>query len=147
MRDLRSALLPGDSLLLGADLIKETARMLDAYDDPTGVTAAFNLNLLGRVNRELDADFDLRNFEHQARWNEHERRIEMHLASRVSQTVSILGCGLALQFRTGETIWTESSHKFLPEEMFVLAERSGFSVQAQWIDRQWPFVESLWTAR
>ncbi len=147
LRDLRSALLPGDSLLLGADLIKETARMLDAYDDPTGVTAAFNLNLLGRVNRELDADFDLRNFEHQARWNEHERRIEMHLASRVSQTVSILGCGLALQFRTGETIWTESSHKFLPEEMFVLAERSGFSVQAQWIDRQWPFVESLWTAR
>jgi len=147
LRDLRSALQPGDSLLLGADLVKERARMLAAYDDPTGVTAAFNLNLLGRVNRELDADFELRNFEHQARWNEHERRIEMHLASRVNQTASIPGCGVTVQFRTGETIWTESSHKFLPEEMLVLAECSGFSVQAQWVDRQWPFVESLWTAR
>jgi L-histidine Nalpha-methyltransferase len=147
LRDLRSALLPRDSLLLGADLIKETARMLDAYDDPTGVTAAFNLNLLGRVNRELDADFELRNFEHQARWNEHEHRIEMHLVSRVNQTASIPGCGLTVQFRTGETIWTESSHKFLPEEMSVLAEASGFRVEAQWVDRQWPFVETLWTAR
>ncbi|HTS46807.1 MAG TPA: L-histidine N(alpha)-methyltransferase [Bryobacteraceae bacterium] len=147
LRDLRSALQPGDSLLLGADLVKERALMLEAYDDPTGVTAAFNLNLLGRLNRELDADFELRNFEHQARWNEPERRIEMHLVSRVNQTVSILACGAAIQFRAGETIWTESSHKFLPEEMFVLAEGSGFRVEAQWVDRQWPFVESLWTAR
>ena len=147
LRDLRSGLRPGDSLLLGADLVKEPARMRAAYDDPTGVTAAFNLNLLGRVNRELDADFELRNFEHQARWNERERRIEMHLASRVNQTVSIPGCALTVHFRAGETIWTESSHKFSLEEMFVLAERSGFQVEAQWVDREWPFVESLWTAR
>lgn len=147
LRDLRSGLQAGDSLLLGADLVKEPARMLAAYDDPTGVTAAFNLNLLGRVNRELEADFELRNFEHQARWNERERRMEMHLASRVNQTASIPGCGLTVQFQTGETIWTESSHKFFLEEMFALAERSGFRVEAQWVDRQWPFVESLWTAR
>ncbi|HLG94900.1 MAG TPA: L-histidine N(alpha)-methyltransferase [Bryobacteraceae bacterium] len=146
LRDLRSGLNRGDSLLLGADLVKEPLRMLAAYDDPTGVTAAFNLNLLGRVNRELGGDFDLANFRHEARWNERERRIEMHLVSRVRQTVSIRACDLTLPFCAGESIWTESSHKFYPDEMSALAERSGFRVEAQWTDRQWPFVESLWTA-
>ncbi len=147
LRDLRSGLRPGDNLLLGADLVKDHARMLAAYDDPTGVTAAFNLNLLGRINRELDGDFELRTFEHQARWNPGERRIEMHLTSRMNQTVRIPGCGLTAQFRAGETIWTESSHKFFPDEMAMLAKSSGFQVEAQWVDRDWPFVESLWTAR
>lgn len=147
LRDIRSALRSGDSLLLGADLVKEPARMLAAYDDPTGITAAFNLNLLGRLNRELDGDFDLRRFQHQARWNHRERRIEMHLLSLVNQTASLPGCGTTVPFRAGETIWTESSHKFFREEMFTLAEDSGFGVQAQWVDREWPFVESLWTAR
>ncbi len=121
--------------------------MLLAYADPTGVTAAFNLNLLGRLNREFDGDIDLRRFQHQARWNDRERRIEMHLLSLVNQTASVPACGMTVQFRAGETIWTESSHKFFREEMFALAERSGFRVQAQWVDREWPFVESLWTAR
>ncbi len=86
LRDLHRSLLPGDMLLIGADLIKEPARMLSAYDDPTGVTAAFNLNLLGRINRELGADFQLRGFEHEARWSGEHRRIEMHLRSRANQT-------------------------------------------------------------
>jgi len=146
LRDLRSALRPGDSLLLGADLVKEPKRLLDAYDDPTGVTAAFNLNLLGRVNRELYGDFDLRKFQHVARWNEGDRRIEMHLRSRANQTVSLGGCDLTIHFHAGETIWTESSHKFFPDEMHQMAATCGFRVEAQWVDRQWPFVESLWTA-
>ena len=146
LRDLRSAMHIGDSLLLGADLVKEPKRLLDAYDDPTGVTAAFNLNLLGRVNRELAGDFDLRKFQHVARWNESDRRIEMHLRSRVNQTVSLMACGRTFHFRAGETVWTESSHKFLPDEMHHMAAACGFRVEAQWLDRQWPFVESLWSA-
>ena len=146
LRDLRRALEPGDALLVGADLVKDPAVMLTAYDDPTGVTAAFNLNLLGRINRELGADFDLRGFEHQARWNAAERRIEMHLRSRADQTASIPAADLRVAFLAGETIWTESSHKFLPGEMFAMAAQSGFRVEEQWIDAEWPFVESLWMA-
>jgi dimethylhistidine N-methyltransferase len=144
LRDLRRALLPGDLLLLGADLVKETGRMLEAYDDPTGVTAAFNLNLLGRMNRELGADFRLRDFEHQARWNERERRIEMHLRSRLDQTAFIAEAGLSVNFQAGETIWTESSHKFRLPELDELAELAGFSIAGQWVDRDWPFAENLW---
>jgi L-histidine N-alpha-methyltransferase len=144
LRDLREWLLPGDALLIGADLIKERDRMLLAYDDPTGVTAAFNLNVLGRMNRELGADFDLRKFEHQTRWDETERRIEMHLRSRVDQSVFIPEADFRVRFRGGETIWTESSHKFHRNEMFEMAAQTGFRVQEQWVDLEWPFVESLW---
>jgi len=147
LRDLRQTLLPGDALLIAADLVKERERMIEAYDDPTGVTAAFNLNLLGRVNRELGADFQLRNFQHEARWNERERRIEMHLRSRVDQTAFIGEAGFTVRLAAGETIWTESSHKFHPAEMHELAEQTGFEEIARWIDRDWPFVESLWTVR
>ena len=121
--------------------------MLAAYDDPTGLTAAFNLNILGRINRELAGNFDLRNFEHQATWNESEHRIEMHLRSSKDQTVSIADADLTVQFQSGETIWTESSHKFQLPEMPELASQTGFQIAAQWVDRQWPFVESLWTVR
>ncbi len=145
LRDLRRALQPGDFLLLGADLVKDRDAMLVAYDDPTGVTAAFNLNLLGRVNRELSANFDLRAFEHEARWNEHERRIEMHLRSRVRQSVFIAAADLHLEFLPGETIWTESSHKFHLAELAAMAEQCGFDVEGQWMDPEWPFAESLWT--
>jgi L-histidine N-alpha-methyltransferase len=147
LRDLRRALSPGDALLMGADLVKEPQRMVWAYADPTGVTGAFNLNLLGRINRELGGTFNLANFEHQARWNEPERRIEMHLRSRLDQTISIRECELMVPLRAGETIWTESSHKFQPADMFAMAEASGFHVAAQWMDADWPFVESLWTVR
>jgi len=143
--DLRRSMLPGDMLLIGADLVKECDRMLVAYDDPTGVTGAFNLNLLGRINRELGADFQLRDFEHQARWNEQHRRIEMHLRSRLNQTAFISEADLTVTFRAGETIWTESSHKFQLPELDRMAEQAGFSVVGQWMDRDWPFAENLWT--
>jgi L-histidine N-alpha-methyltransferase len=147
LRDLRRSLLPGDRLLIGADLVKDRDRMLVAYDDPTGVTGAFNLNLLGRINRELGGDFQLRDFEHQARWDEDHRRIEMHLRSRLNQTVFIAEADLTVSFTAGETIWTESSHKFQLSELEGMADFAGFSVEDQWIDRDWPFAENLWAVR
>ena len=110
----RQTLAPGDALLLGTDLVKPTAQLLDAYDDPTGVTAAFNLNLLGRINRELQGDFDLRQFAHVIRYHEEAQRIEMHLRSRVYQIVSIRKADLIVDFAAGETICTEACHKFYP---------------------------------
>jgi L-histidine Nalpha-methyltransferase len=144
LRDLRRSLVPGDLLLIGADLVKERDRMLEAYDDPTGVTGAFNLNLLGRINRELGGDFRLRFFEHQARWNEEQRRIEMHLRSRVDQTAFIAEAGFTVSFREGETIWTESSHKFYVSDLDAMAEQAGFRVAGRWVDQDWPFAENLW---
>jgi L-histidine N-alpha-methyltransferase len=147
LRALRRLLRPGDALLIGADLVKDSERMLRAYDDAIGLTAAFNLNLLGRINRELGGTFDLRNFQHEARWNEAGRRIEMHLRSTVEQTALVPGADLTVRFQAGETIWTESSHKFQTDELREMAGRTGYRVHAQWVDREWPFVESLWVAR
>lgn len=143
LSDVRQRLQPGDALLLGADLVKPLEQVLPAYNDSLGVTAAFNLNLLGRINRELGADFDLRTFEHLARYDEIERRIEMHLVSRCRQEVSIPGAGCAAEFREGETIWTESSYKYRVEEISDMAENSGFRGEKQWEDAEWPFAESL----
>ena len=108
LRGVRERLQPGDALLLATDLEKPVPQLLLAYDDPAGVTAAFNLNLLARINRELDADFDLRQFEHVARWDAAERRVEMHLRSKREQTVGIRRAGFEARFRKDETIWTES---------------------------------------
>ena len=143
---IRTCLERGDSLLLGTDLVKEEHLMLAAYDDAAGVTAAFNLNLLGRINRELDADFHLRQFEHQARYDAGAQRIEMHLRSKADQTVTIRGAGLILDFSRGETIRTEVCHKFLPEQICGMARAAGYRLAAQWTDQQWPFAESLLTA-
>ncbi len=143
LREVRSRLYPGDALLLGTDLEKTESRMLLAYDDPQGVTAAFNLNLLARINRELGGTFVIRNFGHQARYNRSERRIEMHLRSRCDQEVSIQDAGIAVRFQAGETIWTESSHKFALPEVRTLATRGGFNCVRQWVDREWPFAENL----
>lgn len=144
LRRIRSLLHPGDTLLLGADLVKDIETMLLAYDDPAGVTAAFNLNLLGRMNRELGAEFDLRSFAHEVRWNAAERRIEMHLLSRHNQKVSITALEAEIAFRAGETIWTESSHKFTVTELDHFARESGFTPFEMWVDRDWPFAEALW---
>jgi len=143
---IRTHLEPGDALLLGTDLVKEERLMLAAYDDPTGVTAAFNLNLLGRINRELDAGFDLRRFEHHARYDFEARRIEMHLRSKQEQTVTIRGADLAVDFAPGETILTEVCHKFLPEQICHMARAAGYRLEAQWTDQAWPFAESLLAA-
>lgn len=146
LRSLRLRLRLGDFFLLGADLVKDIDLMLAAYDDPTGVTAAFNLNLLGRINRELDAGFDLRSFAHEVRWNAWQRCIEMHLVSRCAQTVYIGALDRSFDFLPGETIWTESSHKFTNDELAGYARSCGFASLATWTDREWPFSETLWRA-
>ncbi len=144
---LRCSLQAGDLLLIGADLVKDTEQMLTAYDDPAGVTAAFNLNLLGRMNRELDAEFNLRWFAHEVRWDATARRVEMHLLSCRDQTVAIGALETSFCFQAGETIWTESSHKFTPTELNNFANRSGFAPVSTWIDEEWPFAEVLWAVK
>jgi len=143
LRNVRAILRPGDALLLGTDLEKSVADQLVAYDDPAGVTAAFNLNLLSRINRELRADFDLSCFRHEARWNAEERRIEMHLRSTRRQRVEIPAAGLRVILAEGETIWTESSHKYRPGEAGEMAARTGFRCNGEWIDEEWPFAQNL----
>jgi L-histidine Nalpha-methyltransferase len=146
LAEVRRILEPGDSLLLGTDLEKPSVQVLAAYDDELGVTAAFNLNLLARINRELDGDFDLRQFSHVATINPQARSVEMHLRSRRRQRVNIPAADLQVEFLEGETIWTESSHKYSTEEIFQMARDAGFRCEAQWIDAQWPFAENLLTA-
>jgi len=143
LQEMRRILEPGDSLLLGTDLEKPIPQLIAAYDDPVGVTAAFNLNLLARINRELDANFDLDHFKHEARFNQHARSVEMHLRSRRKQTVTIPACDLSVALREDETIWTESSHKYAAAELFEIAAQASFYCQAQWIDHDWPFAENL----
>jgi L-histidine N-alpha-methyltransferase len=145
LRQIRALLAPGDALLLGADLVKPERQLIEAYDDPTGVTAAFNLNLLARINRELHGDFDLRRFRHEARYNREEQRIEMHLRSECEQTVTIRRAEFEFTIGDGETIWTESSHKFDTAGLREMAGACGFTCTAQWVDADWPFAENLFT--
>jgi len=146
LRGVRQILLPDDALLLATDLEKPESLLLPAYDDPTGVTAAFNRNLLARINRELAADFDLARFEHAVRYNRSERRVEMHLRSTIAQTVRIPRASLEVQFFPGETIWTESSHKYACDEVAQMGSRAGFRCEAQWVDAEWPYSQNLWIA-
>jgi L-histidine Nalpha-methyltransferase len=143
LRNIREILAPNDALLLATDLLKPVEQLLEAYDDPLGVTTAFNLNLLARINRELDGDFDLQKFRHLAQWNERERRIEMHLVSTARQTVTVRKSRLVVPFEQGETIWTESSHKYTAEEVIEMGRRTGFQCDGQWFDHEWPFAENL----
>lgn len=146
-RQLRAALSPGDGVLLSADLIKPVARLLPAYDDALGVTAAFNRNLLTRLNREYGGTFELTNFRHEARWNDDERRIEMHLCATRACEVRVDELALTLRFEPGETIWTESSHRFTADELAQLGEAANLPCAAQWVDGSWPFALSLFLAR
>jgi len=116
LSDIRQLLVPGDVFCLSADLEKEVDRMILAYDDPAGVTAAFNLNLLARINRELEGNFVLSRFRHEARYNEDAHRIEMHLRSIGDQQVTIAN-DFTVDLQDGETIWTESSYKFRTENI------------------------------
>jgi len=143
LREVRATLRPRDALLLGTDLEKEVELQLLAYDDPAGVTSAFNLNLLARINRELGADFDLSCFRHEARWNYADHRIEMHLRSTRRQGVRIPAANLRVVLNEDETIWTESSHKYKAEEIPEMASRTGFRCEAQWLDSEWPFAQNL----
>jgi len=143
LKQVRGNMMPGDSLLLATDLEKPVRQLLLAYDDPLGVTAAFNLNLLARLNRDLEADFRLDLFRHVARYNREERRIEMHLQSTSEQTVTIPGAGFAVTLKRGETIWTESSHKYSLADILRMAQQCGFRCDAQWVDEEWPFAHTL----
>jgi len=143
LQRIRQTLTAGDALLLATDLEKPVDQMLRAYDDPLGVTAAFNLNLLARINRELDADFDLAKFLHIARYNQQESRVEMHLRSIEGQTVTVRKGGFSSIFEKNETIWTESSHKYTPQKVIQMAGRAGFRCDGQWFDDEWAFAENL----
>jgi dimethylhistidine N-methyltransferase len=146
LREVRAILHEGDTLLLATDLEKPVSQLLLAYDDPAGVTAAFNMNLLARINRDLGADFDLKQFRHLARYDESERRVEMHLVSKAWQRITIREAGFRFYLREGETIWTESSHKYNPDEVIQMGSRTGFRCVQQWCDAEWPFAQNLFFA-
>ena len=134
LRGVRAQLLPGDSLLLGTDMVKDVDTLLAAYDDAAGVTARFNKNILVRINRELDANFNPRLFRHRARWNEEHSRIEMHLESLLAQKVTLRALDTEVRFALGETIHTENSYKFTDERAAALLTRAGFKLRQQWSD-------------
>lgn len=138
LRGIRSQLVPTDRLLLGVDMVKDLPTLLAAYDDARGVTAAFNRNILLRLNRELGANFHTQCFRHRVRWNGELSRIEMHLESLVRQTVDLPALGIEISLRRGETIHTENSYKFTVERMNQMLTRSGFRVQQRWTDpKKW----------
>jgi len=134
------ALRDDDSLLLGADLVKDTSVLLPAYNDDRGITAAFNKNVLAVLNRELDADFNLAEFEHDAVWNAEEERIEMYLRSRVQQSVKIRALDLAVDFAADELLRTELSCKFRREGLTAELAAGGFAVRHWWTDHAGRFA-------
>jgi L-histidine Nalpha-methyltransferase len=146
LTSVRRVLRAGDCVLLGADLKKEPPVLEAAYDDALGVTAAFNLNLLARINRELRADFSLRDFRHVALYNETEGRVEMHLESLRGQTVNVEALGLSVNFREGERIHTENSYKYDPAGLSALASETGFERAETWLDSAECFSSNLFVA-
>ena len=132
LRRLSRHLEQGGRMLIGVDLKKNTDLLHDAYNDSQQITAAFNLNMLHRINRELDADFDVQAFTHQAFYNESQGRVEMHLVSKVAQAVTV--AGRLFEFASGETIHTENSYKYGVQEFVELAEKAGFLSENVWID-------------
>lgn len=143
LRAMRAALGEGALLLIGVDLVKDRRALLSAYDDAEGVTAAFNRNLLHRINRELDGDIPVDRFAHQARWNDAYARIEMHLAAQEDLAFSVSGARFAM--RRGETIHTENSHKYRPEGFARLCARGGWDAERCWTDPARLF--SVWLLR
>lgn len=146
LRSLRAVLHAGDALLLGADLKKDPAQLVAAYDDALGVTAAFNLNLLARLNREFDADFDPRAFQHVALYNEAHGRIELYLESRRAQVVRLPALDLTINFAAGERLHTENSHKYDLAELDELAASTGFTRTRTWLDAAQQFSSNLFIA-
>jgi len=146
LEEIRRALRPGDALLLGADLVKPEAELMLAYDDPLGVTAAFNRNLLRRINTDLLANFELSAFGHRAVWNRVDSRVEMHLVALRPQEIVIPRADLVLRLEAGETIWTESSYKYEIEEVVRLGVAAGFRPSGQWIEPDARFALTLFHA-
>jgi L-histidine N-alpha-methyltransferase len=143
LKRVRAALQPGDTFLLGVDLRKDKPTLLAAYDDADGVTALFNLNMLARLNRELDADFDLDAFAHRAVWNEAKSRIEMHLESRIAQRVQLPALDLDVSFSAGERIHTENSYKYAPGQAEAMLSATGFTPESTWTDARGWFAVCL----
>jgi dimethylhistidine N-methyltransferase len=143
LKSVRQSLLPGDALLIGFDLIKDAGVLHAAYNDAQGVTAAFNKNVLVRINRELGGSFDVDGFEHVAFWNRKKSRIEMHLESVYEQTVWVQDLGRGFHFDQGERIHTENSYKFNASSIKRLLRRSGFKLEKSWTDSQGWFCEAL----
>ena len=138
LREVRRRLDQGDNLLLGADHVKERSVLVRAYDDEAEVTAAFNKNVLTRINRELGGNFNPRLFRHRARWNHEHARIEMHLESLIAQQVRIEALELDVRFARGETIHTENSYKFTTKAVVSMLEQAGFTLTQCWSDeREW----------
>ncbi len=144
---IRRQTAPHDRVLIGIDLRKDPEVLLRAYDDSQGVTARFNLNILARLNRELDARFDLRAFRHRALYDDARGRIEMHLVSTRPQQVAIGRLGLTVHFEGGESIHTENSYKYSLGEIDALASEAGYSVEAQWLDAKRRFSVNLLAPR
>ena len=145
LRDIRTILAPGDTVLIGADLRKPKDIVERAYNDALGVTASFNMNLLQRINRELGGHFDLRDFAHRAVYDEIEGRIEMHLVSLREQTVPIDAIALEVAFDEGESIHTENSHKYDDETFGAIASAAGFAIAGRWTDARGFFADYLLT--
>jgi L-histidine Nalpha-methyltransferase len=143
LRQIGTALRPGDLMLLGADLVKPERDLLLGYDDPLGLTAAFNRNVLLRMNTELGAGIDLASFGHEARWNAPAARVEMHLVSARRQVIDIPRACCRVTFERGESIWTESSYKFEPRGLEQLGARAGLTLQKQWVDGSAGFALTL----
>ncbi len=143
VRGVRDVLRPGDGLLLGADLRKPEAVLRLAYDDPLGVTAAFNRNLLVRINRELGAAIDLDGFRHEAVWNAAASRVEMHLVSTRAQRLRIDAARIDVRLDEGERIWTESSYKYDTATLARFLAACGFAAEHQWIDEEGQFALTL----
>jgi L-histidine N-alpha-methyltransferase len=143
LHSVRARLKNDDALLIGVDLVKPHRQLQLAYDDPLGVTAAFNRNLLTRINRELGAAIDLDGFSHRARWNEAESRVEMYLVARSAQPMSIPRAHTVMRLDAGEVIWTESSYKYAPAQIARLLRSASFAPTAQWIDQQDAFALTL----
>ncbi|PYQ53241.1 MAG: L-histidine N(alpha)-methyltransferase [Acidobacteria bacterium] len=147
LRDIRRVLGQGDSLFLGADLQKPKEIVEAAYNDSLGVTAAFNLNLLARINRELGGQFDLSKFAHRAFLNEQKSRIEMHLVSRERQSAAIDDLRVQVHLERSETIHTENSYKYAESDLEMLARESGFAIEESWVDSTSRFADVLMVAR
>ncbi|MFF9373302.1 L-histidine N(alpha)-methyltransferase [Streptomyces griseoluteus] len=144
---VRAMLAPGDGLLLGTDLVKDEAVLVRAYDDASGVTAAFNKNVLSVIDRELGADFDPDAFDHVARWDPEREWIEMRLRSRTAQTVKVPALGMIVDFAAGEEMRTEVSAKFRREGVGAELEKAGLDLTHWWTDSEDRFALSLSVAR
>ena len=143
LKSVYSAMKPGDLFLIGLDMIKDRGDLESAYNDSSGITAEFNLNVLSRINNELDADFDLSNFEHYAIYNQEEQRVEMHVRSRVKQSIRISKTNQIVRLDQDELISTEYSYKFSPEKIYDMLHEIGFGVRHLWQDDRGYFSLTL----